>query len=168
MKLFPIACVMTALALATGRVTASPQTATKPAANPATTTASKAARTVEITGGDTVKFDKTEIAARPGETLHVVLKSVGTMPKIAMAHNFVLLKLGTDQVAFNKAAFTARETDFIPPEMKDAVIANTGLAGPGETVETTFTVPAKPGRYPYLCSFPGHFALGMRGMLIVK
>ena len=52
--------------------------------------------------------------------------------------------------------------------MKDAVIANTTLTGPGETAETTFKVPAKPGSYTYLCSFPGHFALGMRGTLIVK
>jgi azurin len=168
MKLFPVACVMTALALATGRVHASPHTAAKSAAKPATTTASKAARTVELTAGDNMKFDKSEIIARPGETLHVVLKSTGTMPKVAAAHNFVLLKPGTDPVAFNAAAFTARETDFIPPDMKGAVIASTGLAGPGETVETTFKVPAKPGRYAYLCSFPGHFALGMRGTLTVK
>jgi azurin len=71
-------------------------------------------------------------------------------------------------VEFTKAAFDARDTDFIPPSMKASVIANTGLGGPGETVETTFKVPAKPGRYPYVCSFPGHFALGMRGTLIVK
>jgi azurin len=168
MKLFPVVCVVTALALATGRVHASPQTAAQPAAKLDTTNAAKGARTVELTAGDTMKFSQTEITARPGETLHVVLKSTGTMPKVAAAHNFVLLKPGTDPVAFNAAAFTARETDFIPPDMKGAVIASTGLAGPGETVETTFKVPAKPGRYAYLCSFPGHFALGMRGTLTVK
>ena len=65
-----------------------------------------------------------------------------------MAHNFVLLKL-RDLSEFNKAAFNARETEFIPPE-KAAVIANTTLAGPGETVEVTFKVPAKAGSYPSL------------------
>jgi azurin len=172
MKLSTLACWTTALALAAGPVYASAQSGAKPAQKPAaksaTTAGSKAARTVELTGGDNMKFDKTEITARPGETLHIMLKSTGTMPKTAMAHNFVLLTLGTDQVAFNTAAFGARDTDFIPPDMKAAVIANTGLAGPGETVETTFKVPAKPGNYAYLCSFPGHFALGMRGTLIVK
>ncbi len=168
MKLLSPACLTIALALVTVPVHATAQTPANPAAKAATTSGAKAARTIEITGGDTMKFDKTTIAARPGETLHVVLKNTGTMPKAAAAHNFVVLKPGTDPVAFNTAAFNARETDFIPPDMKAAVIANTGLAGPGETVETTFKVPAKPGRYPYLCSFPGHFALGMRGMLVVK
>ena len=132
-------------------------------------TASKAkARTIEITGNDQMKFDKTELTARPGETIRVVLKSIGTMAKAVMGHNFVLLKLGTDVAAFNTAAFNARATDFIPPDKKDEIIAATALAGPGETVEVTFKVPAKAGSYNYLCSFPGHYAMGMRGKLIVK
>jgi azurin len=175
MKVLSLVCVLSVALLGTA-VAQTPATTTAPAKKaPATTsakkapaTASKAARTVELTAGDTMKYDKAEIPARPGETLHVVLKNTGAMPKIAAAHNFVVLKLGTDQAAFNTAAFNARETDFIPPDMKSAVIANTPLAGPGETVETTFKVPAKAGQYPYLCSFPGHFALGMRGTLIVK
>lgn len=128
----------------------------------------KTARTIEITGSDQMKFDKTTIAARPGETLRIVLKSAGTAPKAIMGHNFVLLKLGTDANAFNQAAFNARETDFIPPDQKTKVIAHTSIVGPGETAEVTFTVPAKAGSYDYLCSFPGHFAMGMKGKLVVK
>ena len=32
----------------------------------------------------------------------------------------------------------------------------------------TFTVPAKPGRYPFVCTFSGHFQAGMKGTLIVS
>ena len=171
MKVLSLVCVLSVAALGTAAAQA-PATTTAPAkkapAKKAPAAASKAARIVELTAGDTMKYDKSEITAHPGETLHVVLKNTGSMPKIAAAHNFLVLKLGTDQAAFTAAAFNARETDFIPPDMKAAVIASTPLAGPGETVETTFKVPAKAGSYPYLCSFPGHFALGMRGMLIVK
>jgi azurin len=164
MNLLPLACLMTALAFGQATTTTAPKAKAAPKAAPK----AGGARTVELTASDTMKYDKAEITAKPGETLHVTLKNVGSMPKLAAAHNFVLLKIGTDQAEFTKGAFNARETDFIPPAMKTAVIASTGLAGPGETVETTFKVPAKAGSYPFLCSFPGHFALGMKGTLVVK
>jgi azurin len=127
-----------------------------------------AARTIELTGGDTMKYDVASIHAHPGERLHIVLRSVGTAPKMVMAHNFVLLKPGVKPEDFVNAATDARATDFIPPAMQDKVIAAKGLVGPGETVEVTFTAPMKPGTYTYLCSFPGHYMVGMKGELLVK
>ncbi len=141
---------------------ASPSTQ-KPAAGQA-----KGVRTVEIVGTDDMKFSVTTITAKPGEQLRVRLISKGTMPKVAMAHNFVLLQKGASPVKFVTAGATARATDFIPPDMKNQVIAATALAGPGETVDVTFKVPTAPGEYPYLCTFPGHFQAGMRGTLTVK
>jgi azurin len=124
-------------------------------------------RVVEMTGNDQMKFSVTTINAKPGEMLTVRLKAVGTMPKIAMAHNFVLLALKTDPAAFANAAVMASATGYVPAAQKAKVIAHTGLAGNGETVEVTFKVPAA-GTYDYICSFPGHFLAGMRGKLVVK
>jgi azurin len=126
------------------------------------------ARTVEIIGSDDMKYSVTSISAKPGETLRIRLVSKGTLPKIAMAHNVVVLKAGAKQIDFVNAASLARTTDFIPPDMKDQVLAATTLAGPGETVEVTFKVPAAAGSYPYVCTFPGHFAAGMRGTIVAK
>jgi azurin len=161
-------CVLSLfVALVPGQQT--PATKTPGAKTPATAKpAAGAARTIELTGGDDMKFNLTKIDAKPGETLRVVLKNTGTIPKIAMAHNFVLLKLGSDPAEFNKAAMTAAATEYIPPDQKAQVVGATKLAGPGETVEVTFKVPAKAGSYPYECTFPGHFAAGMKGQLVVK
>ena len=151
--------LLTLVILAMPGSPAAPQT--KPAAG-------GAVRTVEITGGDDMKYSLTTIPAKPGETIKIKLVSKGTLPKIAMAHNFVLLKLGAKQLDFVNAAAMARATDFIPPDMKDQVLGATALAGPGETVEVTIKVPAAAGSYPYMCTFPGHFAAGMKGTLDVK
>lgn len=160
------------VALVPGPQAADPKAPAKtPAAKaPATAKPVAGARTVEITGGDDMKFNLTTIQAKPGETLRVVLKSIGTLPKIAMGHNFVVVKLGTDIAAFNKAAMMASTTEYVPqdPTQKTQIIAATKLVGPGETVEVTFKVPAKAGSYPYLCTFPGHYAAGMKGELVVK
>jgi azurin len=138
-----------------------------PAAKPAEK-AGAAARTVEIIGTDDMKFNINEIAAKKGEQLRIRLVAKGVMPKIAMSHNVVILKKTADPAAFATAAASARDTQFIPAANKGDVIAHTPLAGPGETVEVTFKVPAEAGSYPFLCSFPGHFVVGMKGNLVVK
>jgi len=125
-------------------------------------------RSVDIVGTDDMKFSLTTITAKRGESLRIRLISKGTIPKVAMAHNVVVLKLGTDVLKLLKDGAPHRGTDFIPPAMTDAVLAKTPFAGPGETVEVTFTVPAKPGQYPFLCTFAGHYQAGMRGTLIVR
>jgi azurin len=127
-----------------------------------------AARTIEIVGTDDMKFDVTRITAKPGERIRIVLRSVGKMPRIVMAHNVVVLRPDVDVTAFASEAAMARTTAFIPPARKADIIAATALVGNGETVDVTFTVPDQPGEYPYVCSFPGHTQAGMRGILQVK
>lgn len=125
-------------------------------------------RTIDITGGDDMKFNVTTVTARAGEPLRLRFVSTGSIPKVAMAHNVVVLKPATDVTKFINEGTAFRAADFIPPAMKDAVVAKTPLAGPGETVQVVFTAPAKPGRYPFVCTFSGHYQAGMKGTLIVK
>jgi len=137
-----------------------------PAAKPA------AARTITLTVTDPVaekmSYSQKQILAKPGEKLKVRLVSMAQTPKIVMAHNFVLLKAGTDIKKFTDAAANARATDFIPPAFKSAIIASAPMVGPGESMEVVFDAPKVPGKYTFLCSFAGHYVAGMWGELIVK
>ena len=127
-----------------------------------------APRTIEIVASDNMKWTVTKITAKPGELLRIKLTSKGVIPKVAMAHNFVLLKAGVLVQKFVDAGASARATDFIAPAMKAQVIAASKFAGPGDTVWLDFKAPAKAGSYPYLCTFSGHYQAGMKGTLIVK
>jgi len=130
------------------------------------------ARVVNITVNDPVgekmSYSLSQIVAKPGEKLKIRLVSMAQTPKIVMAHNWLLLKKEANVKAFVDAAANARATDFIPPAMKNQIIAELPLLGPGEKAEVTFTVPKVAGTYPFLCSFAGHWAAGMKGTLIVK
>ena len=126
------------------------------------------ARTIEIKGNDQMKFDVTNITAKPGEEIRIVLTTVSKLPAAAMSHNVVVLKKDTDVEAFANASAMARDNDYIAPDMKGEIIAATALASGGETVEITFMVPEEAGKYPYICSFPGHFLGGMKGILTVE
>ena len=130
--------------------------------------AAQTPRTVEIVATDDMKWNVTKIAAKPGELVRIKLTSKGVIPKVAMAHNFVLLKKEASPQKFVDAGASDRATDFIAPAMKGQVLAATKFAGPGETVYVTFKAPAVAGSYPYLCTFSGHFQAGMKGMLTVK
>ena len=123
---------------------------------------------IEITGNDQMKYNVSSFEVTAGQEVTIVLKNIGKLPKVAMAHNVVVVTIGTDVMQFAMAGIAAKDNDYISPGMQDKVIAKTSLAGPGETVKVTFTAPSEPGRYPYLCTFPGHLMAGMKGLMTVK
>ncbi len=130
--------------------------------------ADAAPRVIKIKGNDAMQFDVKTINAKPSEKLNVVLTVVGAMPKEQMAHNFVLLAKGAPVDQFVMEAMMARDKAYIPDSGKKWILASTALAGAGETVEVTFDAPKEPGEYLFICTFPGHYAAGMKGTLIVK
>lgn len=121
---------------------------------------------VALEGTDQMKFNTKEIVVPAGKKVKLTLTHTGKLPATAMGHNFVLLAAGSEGQAFSVAAATAKDTDYIPAAMKGQVIANTSVVGGGESVTIEFDAPA-PGEYPFLCSFPGHYAL-MNGILKVE
>ena len=59
----------------------------------------QAPRLVVVTAGDDMKFSVTQITARPGEVLKIRLNAIGTAPKAVMAHNLIVLRPGSSQIA---------------------------------------------------------------------
>jgi azurin len=123
---------------------------------------------VEITGNDQMQYNIKAFEVTEGQKVTLSLKHVGQLPEVAMGHNVVILKPGTALPDFATKCATARETEYIPAdeETKALIIAHTKMLGGGESDEITFTAPAA-GDYPFLCTFPGHFAL-MQGVMTVK
>ena len=128
----------------------------------------EAAVEVMIRGTEQMQYDVKSIRARPGQPVSVTLQNVGTLPKTVMAHNFVLLDGSVPAEEFIEQGKTHADADYIAPAMRLKVLAMTRLLGPGELQTIRFNAPQHPGDYPYLCTFPAHFAAGMRGILTVE
>jgi azurin len=47
------------------------------------------------------------------------------------------------------------------------MLVHTGLVAAGTSGVIHFNAPEKAGRYPYLCTFPGHWRL-MQGEMVVE
>lgn len=122
--------------------------------------------TLELTANDIMQYDKKELKVKAGQKVTLNFHHSGKLAKEAMGHNVVILKAGTDVAAFAAKAIDAKAHDYFPESEAGNVIAHTKLIGGGESTTVEFTAPAA-GKYPYICSFPGHYGF-MKGELIVE
>ena len=107
-----------------------------------------------------------DIPAKPNQPVRIEFSNPDATP-----HNLVLVQPGSLEevgLAANEMAKdpeAAKSGQFIPKSKK--IILHTKMLKQGETEVLRFKAPGKPGVYPYLCSFPGHWTI-MKGNLIVK
>ncbi len=112
-----------------------------------------------------MQFSPKEFTVKAGTTVRLIFKN----PDL-MIHNFVLLKPGAEEEVGAQADRMAKQQDaakrgYIPKSSK--ILQASGLVDPGSSDEFEFRAPKEPGRYPYICTFPGHWRL-MRGVMIVE
>jgi azurin len=121
--------------------------------------------TLEIgSDGENLLFDKTELEVSAGQEVTLVFQNNSAVQE----HNWVLVAGGEDVAApIADAGLTAGLDNEYLGEDRSNVIAHTGVAQGGETVEVTFTVPTDAGTYLYICTVPGHYPL-MQGTLVVQ
>ena len=124
---------------------------------------------VTISGNDQMQFSLKEFEVKAGDDVELEFKNAGSLPKIAMGHNLVILKEGVSAIAFGGKALQAgaNATNALPDAVKDDVLTFTKLLGPGEVEVIKFKAPTKPGIHQFVCTFPGHYAM-MRGVMVVK
>lgn len=133
-------------------------------------TKEKAAKSDEVTEiviqpvDNEMKYAKTEFTVKAGTKVRVVMDNIATSE--AMHHNVVIMKPGTDKQEIGMAALQAGEAKGYIPD-KEAILFYTPMSAPGEKQSVEFTAPA-PGDYPYICTFPGHWATMQGVMHVVK
>jgi azurin len=77
-------------------------------------------KTLAITANDKMKFDIAAFQVKPGQTIVVTLKSIGTQPNASIGHDFMLLKQNVNALSFveaNAAASNGEDMTIIPDSM---------------------------------------------------
>ena len=128
-----------------------------------TVQSSSMSNNVVLNSNDQMKFDKKIIRVSSNQKVTLTLNHNGKFPAISMGHNFVLIKKDVDVNEYALRAAGARNSEYIPEG--DNEIAYTRMLGGGESDTITFDAP-EPGKYVFICSFPGHYQL-MMGEFIV-
>ena len=119
--------------------------------------------TIILNSNDAMLFDKKVIKVNSGEKITLTLNHIGKIGKDFMGHNFVLLKKEVDVNDFGQRAIQARDNEYIPEG--DDFIVKTKMLGGGESDTIVLDAP-EPGKYIFICTFPGHYQL-MQGEFIV-
>jgi azurin len=123
------------------------------------------ARLLEIAAGNNLTYATRTLNAKAGENLKLTFTNPDTVP-----HNWVLVKPGTlQQIGALTNSLVADPEAFLRQYVpqSDDVICYTDIVRGGKKFTIHFQAPQEPGRYPYLCTFPGHWMV-MNGELIVE
>jgi azurin len=158
----PISATATPAPTATRAPTATPAPTAAPALPAAP--APKGQPVALGTNGGEWQFDTAALELAAGEDIVLTFNNGAK----TTAHNWLLVSGGDDiATEVNAAGMASGEAaGYIPDDTR--IIARTaGLVKGGQSEIVTFTAPAA-GTYIYLCTFPGHFDLGMKGVLTVK
>ncbi len=123
------------------------------------------ARKVRIEAGKNLTFHPRSFSAKTGEVLALTLANPDTVP-----HNWALVVPGA-LASIGEAAnrLVAAPEGFIQqyvPQSKE-VVCYSDIVEPHQEFTIYFRVPEQPGRYPFLCTFPGHWMV-MNGEMIVS
>jgi putative heme-binding domain-containing protein len=120
---------------------------------------------VSIEAGKNLSFLPRTLRARAGEPIKLTFSNPDVVP-----HNWALIKTGALARFGALANKLIAEPDAVLrhyiPRSGD-LLAYTDVVGPQEQFTIHFRAPVTPGRYPYLCTFPGHWAV-MNGELVVE
>jgi azurin len=117
------------------------------------------------TGAKEFRYDPASLQV-PADARVKVKLSNNTDPKDEIGHNWVLVAAGTEAAVLASGKAAGDDKDWLDTG-DPAIIAHTRLIEGGQTNTIRFTAPPA-GSYPYLCTFPEHYAGGEKGTLVVS
>lgn len=122
------------------------------------------AREIQIKAMDNLQFSEKRLQVKAGEVIKLKFVNPDVVP-----HNWALIQPDSLEKIGDLANRLIGSPDayikqYVPES--DSVICYTDIIEPGAEFSIYFKAPEKPGRYPYLCTFPGHWMV-MNGILEV-
>jgi putative heme-binding domain-containing protein len=104
---------------------------------------------------DQMLYDKDRIVVQAGKPVEILFENNDLMP-----HNFVVLQPGSLEEIGRQNEATATDPGAIArgyvPNSPQVLLASRLLA-PRDSQRLSYTAPAQPGVYPYVCTYPGHW-----------
>ncbi|MEM1444310.1 MAG: plastocyanin/azurin family copper-binding protein, partial [Verrucomicrobiota bacterium] len=125
----------------------------------------KPGRRINIEMRSGLQFSPLEFTVKAGEQVSLAFRNMDSIP-----HNWLLAEKGAYQSVGMASSVMLTDPDaaakHYAPET-DEVLHYSPMLYHNKRYTLHITAPEEPGRYPYLCTFPGHWAV-MKGEMIVE
>jgi len=122
--------------------------------------------TIQLQANENMRFDKELFKVHTGKKITLIFENTSVTANTSMSHNVVILKPGIDLADFADAARNAQSEQYVPSSVGSLIIAHTKLVLGGQSDQVEFTI-SRPGVYPFICSFPGHWGT-MQGKVVAE
>jgi putative heme-binding domain-containing protein len=123
------------------------------------------ARAIKIEAGKNLTFATPSFTVKAGEAIRLTFDNPDVVP-----HNWVLIKPGTLERVGDLTNKIIADPEAVMRNYvarSDDVIVYTDIVPPHERFTIWFRAPTAKGRYPFLCTFPGHWMV-MNGQMMVE
>lgn len=120
---------------------------------------------LQLEAGPNLTFSTRSLKAKAGERVQLTFNNPDVVP-----HNWVLVRPGSLSTVGDMANKLIADPEAVlrhyVPKSEDVVVY-TDIVPPQQSFTIWFDAPQEKGRYPYLCTFPGHWMV-MNGELTVE
>ncbi len=113
-----------------------------------------------------MQYDKDRIAVQAGKPVEFRFSNSDAMP-----HNFAIVLPGAMEEIGLAAEATARDADAIERQYipkSDKILLASRLLAPGQSQSLAFECAKRPGVYPYVCTYPGHWRRMYGALYVVE
>lgn len=113
-----------------------------------------------------MSYDQEILIVEAGKPVEFIFENSDMMP-----HNLVIAQPGSMEEIGMSAEATAQDAGaaarhYVP--QSDKILLSSRLLQPAQIQQLSFKVPSKPGVYPYVCTYPGHWRRMFGAMYVVE
>jgi len=112
-----------------------------------------------------MQYDRKAFEVAAGKPVEILFENTDAMPHnllIGRPRSLERIGKAADRMIADSDAAARQYVPDIPE-----VLFHSPMLDPGQSTRITFTAPTRPGEYPFVCTFPGHWRL-MQGIMTVK
>lgn len=123
---------------------------------------------IYMEANENFEFVPNEFSVNRGQPVHLVFYNKAMQANTEIKHNLVVIRPDVEVDQMLSLGLEEEGSNYIPESYQSVIVFQSDMLVPNSEERISFNAPLLKGRYPFICTFPGHCGLGMKGIMNVK